>query len=659
MPIYNVETYLEEAIESIVRQTIGFQEHIQLVLVNDGSPDNSHLICEKYKTKYPENVLYIEKENGGVSSARNLGIQQAEGKYLSFLDPDDYLSENVLENVYAFFEENEVDLVSIPMFKFGIEVGEHPLNDKFYETDNRIIDITKDYESIQLSGPSSFFRKAALQHTFDENMKYAEDAVFVNEVIVASGKYGALSKENKYFYRRRPDNSSATQSGQYDEDWYIGLIEKFFKPIMETSIEKHGHILKYVQSLMMYDLGWRLIVPKNAIMTTDFMEDFFRKIKRLLVEIDEEIIENQKHLHLHQKRYLLGLKNSDTGKKNGIEEKNDDVILHDGRKTLARLSTEQITIDFINIEGNCLVLTGHFDSSFHKDDIELYLQTESGMTFLAEDISDQVEKFEMLTIVVKEYKGFKISVPIDDFVNIRMFGKWGEVALPLKMKFGEKSYLSSQFEQNYTFIDGYGIFYQAEDKLTLMKKESKFTELKKEMNVLQALVKTKEKTKIKAAMARIGYQLKKLFKKREKWVFVGDTKNKVGPIEQLFKHSVENHKEIEAVFIIDKNTEDFTRLKQYGKVVDVGSYQHKIEVLLADKLLSTSVDEWIVNPFFTTKIYYQNLMTFQFVFLQTHQPTKTTLDWLNRYKRNISVAMPHNHEQCKKVIAEISSLKAK
>ena len=66
IPVYNVEKYLEEAILSIVNQTIGFKKNIQLILINDGSPDNSGEICKKYKTLYPENIVYVEKENGGV-----------------------------------------------------------------------------------------------------------------------------------------------------------------------------------------------------------------------------------------------------------------------------------------------------------------------------------------------------------------------------------------------------------------------------------------------------------------------------------------------------------------------------------------------------------------------------------------------------------------
>ncbi|WP_205757046.1 glycosyltransferase family 2 protein, partial [Macrococcoides caseolyticum] len=117
MPIYNVEKYLEEAILSVVNQTIGFEDNIQLVLVNDETPDNSVSIIKKYQSLYPENVVFVDKKNGGVSSARNAGIEAATGEYIQCLDPDDMLSENTLEAVYQFFDEKkaEIDLVAIPI----------------------------------------------------------------------------------------------------------------------------------------------------------------------------------------------------------------------------------------------------------------------------------------------------------------------------------------------------------------------------------------------------------------------------------------------------------------------------------------------------------------------------------------------------------------
>ena len=99
MALYNVENYLNEAIDSIINQTIGFEENVQLILVDDGSTDKSKDIAYEYEKRYPDNVVFLSKENGGQASARNLGLKYAQGKYLNFLDSDDYISKNTLENV--------------------------------------------------------------------------------------------------------------------------------------------------------------------------------------------------------------------------------------------------------------------------------------------------------------------------------------------------------------------------------------------------------------------------------------------------------------------------------------------------------------------------------------------------------------------------------
>ena len=89
MAVYNVEEYLYETIQSLLDQTLSFKEHVQLILIDDGSSDNSGFICDEYAKLYSENIIVIHKENGGVASARNEGLKYASGKYITFMDSDD------------------------------------------------------------------------------------------------------------------------------------------------------------------------------------------------------------------------------------------------------------------------------------------------------------------------------------------------------------------------------------------------------------------------------------------------------------------------------------------------------------------------------------------------------------------------------------------
>lgn len=112
VPVYKVEQYLSRCIESILSQT--FQD-FELLLIDDGSPDNSGVICDEYATK-DNRVRVFHKENGGVSSARNYGLMNASGEWISFVDGDDWVDQNFLQNFVEYFNPG-VDLV-IQSFKF-------------------------------------------------------------------------------------------------------------------------------------------------------------------------------------------------------------------------------------------------------------------------------------------------------------------------------------------------------------------------------------------------------------------------------------------------------------------------------------------------------------------------------------------------------------
>lgn len=126
IPVYNVEKYLEECIQSVMAQTAVPAEFI---LVDDGSTDLSGVMCDEYGKKDPR-ITVIHKPNGGLGSARNTGVAAARGKYICFLDSDDYLSGNALERMYSVAEENRLDMLLFAADAFfdGIEPDDRRKN---------------------------------------------------------------------------------------------------------------------------------------------------------------------------------------------------------------------------------------------------------------------------------------------------------------------------------------------------------------------------------------------------------------------------------------------------------------------------------------------------------------------------------------------------
>ena len=108
VPFYNVEKYIEKCLETLVNQTL---DDIEIILVNDGSKDKTVDIVEKYKEMYSNKIVYLEKENGGLSDARNYAISYARGEYIAFLDSDDYVETNMYKEMYEIAQKENSDMV--------------------------------------------------------------------------------------------------------------------------------------------------------------------------------------------------------------------------------------------------------------------------------------------------------------------------------------------------------------------------------------------------------------------------------------------------------------------------------------------------------------------------------------------------------------------
>ena len=113
VPVYNVEQYIEKCLNSLIGQTL---DDLEIIIVNDGSKDNSKKIIEKFIEKYPSKIVYLEKENGGLSDARNYGLPYAKGEYVAFLDSDDYVEKNMYKDMYELAKKENSDMVECDFY---------------------------------------------------------------------------------------------------------------------------------------------------------------------------------------------------------------------------------------------------------------------------------------------------------------------------------------------------------------------------------------------------------------------------------------------------------------------------------------------------------------------------------------------------------------
>lgn len=108
VPVYNVEKYLRKCLQSLVLQTLA---DIEIIVVNDGSKDGSQSIIDEFQRKYPEKIKALKKENGGLSDARNVGIDHCSGAFIGFVDSDDYVAENMFEEMFYLAEKHGAEMV--------------------------------------------------------------------------------------------------------------------------------------------------------------------------------------------------------------------------------------------------------------------------------------------------------------------------------------------------------------------------------------------------------------------------------------------------------------------------------------------------------------------------------------------------------------------
>lgn len=636
--VYNVGNYLEETINSVLEQSIGFKDNIQLILVNDGSTDNSSEVCLKYAKKYPENIFYKQQKNGGVSKARNLGLTIVEGKYVNFLDGDDLLDKDALKYITEFFEQNKenIDLVAIPLKLFGKVTWDHPLQYKFYKT--RIVDINKEYNAIQLSSSSAFIKVEAIKgRKFDETLKYAEDAKLLTQIILDKQKYGIV-KEAIYHYRKRDDESSATQRGPKDKDWYLDYLDKFSLETLEYTFKKLKNVPDYVQYLVMYDIQWRLNVKDASdVLNEKERELFFIKLKSVLKYISFTMLYSQKKLNIHRRNFLYHLKYDNThSEEYSLHFTNDDVVLknHWG-STVCSLKEQKPVIELLYEDKNEIIIAGNLGSYFDKSQFDIVAKL-NGQDIKVNEIDRKTHNIYTVNHLVKAYKGFEIRIPfskVNENSVVELFLSVDNHAVPVELKFEKFSKLNVKKEMNYTALNKHIVSY-ANGKIRLRRTEKKKV-LKLELQYLKQ-IKLKKMKDIKTFGFRVLWLFMYLFKTKNIWIFMDRQDKADDNAEHLFKYvQSQKNKKIKSYFIIKKGSTDYKRLKKIGKVVPYRSWKHKLLFLLSDKLISSHCDNWVINPFFDRKKVYSNLYTFDFIFLQHGIVKENLSSWLNRYNNDI------------------------
>lgn len=207
VPVYNVEKYLNKCVDSILNQTF---KDFELILVDDGSPDNSGVICDQY-AKEDTRVRVIHKENGGLSSARNAGIEVAQGKFLGFVDSDDYIAEDMYELLYNNIINEDVDLSICGIY--DVYKGKTPKTLPDFRkvcTKVETMKLILDANIISVHAVNKLYKRALFNSIKYPLGTITEDAAVILNIVDQCEKI-VVDSTQKYFYYHRENSISSKE----------------------------------------------------------------------------------------------------------------------------------------------------------------------------------------------------------------------------------------------------------------------------------------------------------------------------------------------------------------------------------------------------------------------------------------------------------------
>lgn len=259
IPVYNVEPYVKRCIDTVLNQTY---KNIEIIIVDDGSTDNSGKICDEYKNK-DNRVIVIHKENGGLSDARNTGIENCKGKYIVFVDSDDYIETTMVEKLYNDIKSSNADISICGIYVSENDTIKEKVTPKksFSISGNTKYDyIYNEYSLQTIVAWNKLYKRSIFKKIRYEKGRVHEDEIIICDILNNAKKISYML-EPLYYYIKRPGSISMRFSINSYNDMVYALEKRynFFNTIeydkggLDTLIRERIHLGEVVSNSYVYD----------------------------------------------------------------------------------------------------------------------------------------------------------------------------------------------------------------------------------------------------------------------------------------------------------------------------------------------------------------------------------------------------------------------
>lgn len=618
---YNVEKYIPAFLRSLDDQTADMVD-VQLIFVNDGSPDRSGDLIRDWSRGRGDGVVVMTKENGGAASARNAGLGAVDAEWVTFADPDDVLDRDYLREVVKFIRlhgQGSLAVLATHILMLNDSTGEvtntHPLRSKF-DKGSRVVDLRAE-PLIQISGGSTFVRTSVLRQegiTFDERIRpNFEDGHLISRVLLSqeTPRVGIVASA-KYHYRYRADGSSLVQSSHDKATKYTDLLRYGFLDLIERATNAGGAVPRWLENVVLYDLLWYFknemaIRSLTAAAPASTFDEFHELIRRIIGRVSRDAVR----------------------------------------------SFDFMSVDFVVREA---VLRGYEDSHQEPEYVRVFAVDESRQEihltyfFTGEQPEEVVlvdgEVTEPLFGKTQDYRFY-------GRVLLRRRHLWIRRGLSTTMTLGGRPVPFTRGEQ---WGHQERLTHRQINPLIMSQRKRVKPQYADPSESLRrrAGIKVREwreglsrnfsRDKMVDNALAITLHMKKTREKfADAWVFMDRNTDANDNAEHLYRHVRAHHPEINAWFVLEKDSPDWARLENEGfRLVAYRSWEWHHLIFSAAHLASSHIDQYVIRPLLNARYGWPR---FHYTFLQ-HGITKDDLSrWLNVKPIDLLVtATPQEHD---------------